>query len=87
MRDELLERRVRERVELHLDDRPEPVHRHAEREADDPALGQRGVEAAVLAEVAGEPVGDPEDAAERADVLTEDDDRTRRRSSRRAARR
>ena len=74
VRDDLLERRVGERVELHLDDRPEPGHGHADREADDAGLGQRGVEAAVLAEVAGEPVGDPEDAAELADVLAEHDD-------------
>ena len=42
-----------------------------DREADDAGLGQRGVEAAVLAELGGQPVGDPEDAAERADVLAE----------------
>ncbi len=31
VRDELLERRVGERVELHLHDRPQPVHGHADR--------------------------------------------------------
>src|SRR5690606_25019649 len=74
VRDDLLEGRVAEGVELHLDDRAEPLHRQADREAGDPGLGQRGVEAALLAEVAGEPVGDPEDAAEAADVLAEDQD-------------
>ena len=63
--DDLLERRVGERVELHLDDRAHPVHRHADRHADDAGLGERGVEAAALAEPGGEAVGDPEDAAER----------------------
>ena len=72
VRDELLERRVGEGVELHLHDRPQPVHRHADGRAEDARLGERGVGAAVLAELRGQPVGDPEDAAERADVLAED---------------
>ncbi len=70
--DHLLERGVAERVELHLDDRPEALHREPDGEPGDAGLGQRGVEAAVLAELRGQPVGDPEDAAEGADVLTED---------------
>ena len=38
---DLLEGRVGERVELHLDDRDQPVHRHADGGADDARLGQR----------------------------------------------
>ena len=71
MADDLLEGRVGEGVELHLDHRPHAVHGHAHRHPDDAGLGERGVEAAGLAELGGEPVGDPEDAAERSDVLTE----------------
>ena len=86
VRGDLLERRVGEGVELHLDDRPEAAHGHADREADDAGLGQRRVEAALLAEVAGQPVGDAEDAAERADVLAEDEHALVGASSRRAGR-
>ena len=71
---DLLEGGVGERVELHLDDRDEAVHRHADGGADDAGLGERRVEDPVLAEAAGQPVGDAEDPAERADVLAEDDD-------------
>ena len=39
-----------------------------------PGLGERGVEAAALAEPGLQSVGHAEDAAERADVLAEDDD-------------
>jgi hypothetical protein len=71
VRRDLLERRVGERVELHLDHRAEAVHRHADGHADDAGLGQRGVEAAVRAELRRQAVGDPEDAAQCADVLAE----------------
>jgi hypothetical protein len=64
VRGDLLERRVRERVELHLHHRSQPGHGQADREADDAGLGQRGVEAALVAEAGQQPVGDPEDAAE-----------------------
>ena len=74
MADQLLERRVGEGVELHLDDRPQPVHRHADGGAQDAGLGERGVGAAVLAELLGQAVGDPEDAAQGADVLAHDMD-------------
>ena len=84
--DDLLERRVGEGVELHLDHRAHSVHRHPDGHPDDAGLGQRGVEAAVLAEVLGQPVGDPEDAAERTDVLAEHDDPLVARSWRRAGR-
>jgi hypothetical protein len=74
MADQLLERRVGEGVELHLHDRPQPVHGHADGRPEDARLGERRVRAAVLAELLGEPVGDPEDAAEGADVLAHDMD-------------
>ena len=74
VRDHLLERRIAERVELHLDHRSHAVHRHADGGADDARLGERGVPDAVLAELRLQAVGDAEDAAERADVLAVDDD-------------
>src|SRR6185295_12082465 len=42
--------------------------------ADDAGLGQRRVDDPVIAEVLLQTVGDPEDAAELADVLAHDDD-------------
>ncbi len=72
--DDLVVGRVDEAVELDLDDRPVAAHRHADRGADDAGLGQRAVDDAVLAEVLLQSVGDPEDAAELADVLTHDQD-------------
>nr|BFF17728.1 hypothetical protein GCM10025730_12490 [Promicromonospora thailandica] len=73
--DDLLEGRVRERVELHLDHGPHAVHGQADSEPRDARLRERRVEAAVLAELCREPVGDPEDAAERPDVLAEHEHR------------
>ena len=58
-----------EPVELDLAHRPEPAHREPDRGADDAGLGERGVEHALLAELGLQPLGDAEDAAERADVL------------------
>jgi len=74
VRDDLLEGGVGEGVELHLDDRFEAGHGHADGEADDARLGQGGVEAPGGAEVAGQPVGHSEDPAQGADVLAEHDD-------------
>ena len=54
--------------------RPVAAQREADRGADDAGLGQRGVDDPVLAEVLLQAVGDPEDAAELADVLTHDQD-------------
>ena len=73
MTDDLLERRIRERVELELDHGNEPVHRHADRSADDGRLSQRCVEAALLAEALLQTVGDAEHPAQSTDVLTVDD--------------
>ena len=60
--------------ELDLDDRFEAVSRHPDRRRDDPALADRSVEHAGLAEFLLQAFGDPEDAAEITDVLAEHDD-------------
>ena len=60
--------------ELHFRDRPQAVHAHADRGADDRAFGDRRVEHAVLAILALQAVGDAEHAAEVADVLAQDHD-------------
>lgn len=73
--DDLFEGRVGEGIELHLDDGPHAVHRHAHGHAHDPGFGQRGVEAALFAEGIHEAVGDAEDTAQAADVLAEDQHR------------
>jgi hypothetical protein len=72
--DDLVVRGKDEPVELDLADRPVAANGQADRGADDAGLGQRGVDDAVLAEVLLQTVGDPEDAAELADVLAHDDD-------------
>ena len=72
--DDLVVRRVDEAVELDLADRPVAAQGQADRRADDAGLGERGVDDAVLAEVLLQAVGDPEDAAELADVLAHDQD-------------
>src|SRR4029077_16315112 len=69
---DLLEGGGGERVELHLDERGEALHRHADGGADDARLGDWRVEDAVLAELPGETVGDAEHPAERADAPPED---------------
>jgi hypothetical protein len=74
LRHDLVERGVHEAVELDLADRPVPAQRHADRGADDPGLGEGRVDDAVLAEVLLQPVGDPEDSAELADVLAHQHD-------------
>ena len=72
--DDLVVRREDEPVELDLHDRPVAAQREADGRADDAGLGERGVDHPVLAEVLLQPVGDPEDAAELADVLAHDQD-------------
>src|SRR5699024_4790966 len=72
MADDLFEGRVGECVELHLDAGTHAVQRHADGHTDDAAFCDWGVEAAGFAELGGESIGDPEDAAEWTDVLTED---------------
>ena len=72
--DQLVEGRVHVVGELDLDDRPQPVGAHAEGGADDPALGDRGVEHPMAAVLGLQPVGAAEHPAEVADVLTEDHD-------------
>ncbi|MDF9805169.1 hypothetical protein M2436_003716 [Streptomyces sp. HB372] len=74
LRDDLVVRGEDETVELDLDDRAVAAQGQADRRADDAGLGERGVDHPVLAEVLLESVGDTEDAAELADVLTHDED-------------
>src|SRR5438067_2720761 len=74
VRCDLLERRIRETVELHLADRLEPVDRQADPRSDDARLRERCVDDALLAKLLLELVGDTEHAAGLADVLTQDDD-------------
>ena len=74
LRHDLVVRRVDEAVELDLADRPVAADGQADRGADDAGLGQRGVDHPLLAEVLLQAVGDPEDAAELADVLAHDED-------------
>ncbi len=66
---ELVEAARDEVRELHLAHRPHPDHGRADRGADDPRLGERGVHHAIGAELLDEPVGDLERATEHADVL------------------
>jgi hypothetical protein len=72
--DDLVVGRVDEPVELDLADRPVAADGQPDRGANDAGLGQWRVDDAVLAEVLLKPVGDPEDAAELADVLAPEDD-------------
>ena len=51
LRDDLVEGRVDEPVELDLADRPVPAHGQPDRRADDAGLGQRRVDDAAVAEV------------------------------------
>ncbi len=72
--DDLVVRGEDEPVELDLHDGAVAAQREADRGADDAGLRERGVDDPVLAEVLVEAVGDAEDAAELADVLSHDQD-------------
>jgi hypothetical protein len=65
---------VDEAVELDLAHRAVAADREADRRPDDAGLGERGVDHALFTEVLLQAVGDAEDAAELADVLSHDDD-------------
>ena len=69
--DDLIEGRIDEVAELDLRHRPQPVHRHSDRGADDARLGQRRVDDAVGAELLDESQRGAEDAAELAHVLAQ----------------
>jgi hypothetical protein len=71
--DDLVVRRVDEAVELDLAHRPIATEREADRRTDDPGLGERRVDHAILAEVLLQAVGHAEHAAELADVLAHDE--------------
>ncbi len=87
LRDDLIERGMDEVRELDLGDREESVQRHPDRDPDDAGLRERRVDHALLAELLHPSVGDPEHAATRTHVLTEQDDALVVRPSRRGARR
>ena len=70
--DDLLERRVGEGVELHLDDRSPPREGETHRRADDAGLADRCVEHALDAELLLQPLRDAEDPAHPPDVLSVD---------------
>ena len=72
--DDLVVGRVDEAVELDLAHRPIAAHRQPDRGAEDAGLGERGIDHPVLTEVLLQPVGDPEDTAELADVLAHHED-------------
>ena len=72
--DDLVVGRIDVVGELHLGHGPQTVHAHADRRADDAALGDRRVEHAMLAVLALQSVGAAEHAAEEAHVLAEHDD-------------
>ena len=71
--DDLVERQVREAVELDLAHRPVPAQGQADGGADDAGLRQRGVDHPLVTEVLEQAVGDPEHAAEPAHVLAHDE--------------
>src|SRR6266568_8870532 len=71
---DLVEGRIDESVELDLAHRAVTAQRHAESRSDDARFGQRGVDDAVVAEILLQRVGDPEYAAEAADVLAHQQD-------------
>lgn len=68
--DDLVISRVDEPVELHLTHRSITAHRQPDRCSDYAGLGKWRVEHPVLAELGLQAVGDAEDSAELADVLT-----------------
>src|SRR5579863_5606316 len=61
--DQLVGRRIDVVGELDLDDRPQSIGAHPDRDAEHPALGDRRVKDALLAVLFLEAVRDPEDAA------------------------
>ena len=73
--DELVERRVAERVVLHLDHGAPAGHAETDGRPDDPSLGERRVHAPVLPETLLQARGGTEYPSEGADVLAHDHDR------------
>ena len=72
VRDDLLEGRVGEAVELHLETGAHAVHRHADGGTDDPRLRERRIETRSSPNSLLQPIGDAENAAELPDILAED---------------
>ncbi len=74
LRDDLVEGRIDETVELDLAHGPIAAQRHPEGRSHDPGFGERSVDHATLTEILLQGVGDAEDTTEGADVLAHDDD-------------
>jgi hypothetical protein len=72
--DDLVEGRIDEAVELDLADGTVAPHGQTDGSPDDAGLRQRGVDDTTVAEVALQPFSHSEDAAERADVLAQQND-------------
>ncbi len=72
MRDQLVQRRVRERVVLHLDDGSPAGHAETDRTAEKAGLGERRVDAAIRPEAVSQPGRRAEHAPGAPDVLAED---------------
>jgi hypothetical protein len=68
----LVERRIDEVGELNFRDRPQPLHRHADRDTHDRRLGERRIDDAVGPELFEKPLGNEKDIAADADVLAQD---------------
>jgi hypothetical protein len=72
--DQLVERRVAERVVLHLHHGAPAGHAEADRGSEDSRLGERGVDAALGTEPVLKARGGTKDPAELADVLSHHED-------------
>ncbi len=73
---DLLKRRIGEGVELHLGDGTKAFQRQTQRGSGNGRLGQRCIEDSLPAEFLLQAVGDAEDAAELAHILSKDQDTT-----------
>ncbi len=73
MRNDLIEGRVDETVELDFRHRAGSSHRHTDRGSDNPRLVQRGIDHSILPKRLLQSLGYAEHAARDANVLTEDD--------------
>src|SRR6476659_10140717 len=72
---DLVEGRKNESIELDLTHGPVAAQRHPYSSADDARFGKGRIDHSMLAEILLQSLGDPEDAAKLADILSGDDDR------------
>ena len=70
--DDLVERRIDEVGELNLGDRPQPLHRHPDGDADNRRFRQRHVDDALRAELFEKAPCNKKDVPTRPDVFTDD---------------